>query len=182
MSSAKDLNGIEVNRMHELFMKKALQQAAKAAALLETPIGAVIVKDGLVVAEAYNQRETRQDVTLHAELMAIRKACRSLGSWRLDGCDLYVTLEPCIMCAGAIQQARMRKVYFGAVQPKSGGVVSKASILDLDLNHHVEYEGGLLAGESERMMKEFFSMMRVSDKSTGLTKGQRRDRNRPVQP
>lgn len=156
-------------------MKKALKQAAKAAALFETPIGAVIVKDGIVIAAGYNQRESRQDVTLHAELTAIRKACRQLGSWRLDGCDLYVTLEPCIMCAGAIQQARMHRVYFGAIQPKSGGVVSMASIFDLNLNHHVEYEGGILAGESESLMKEFFLSMRASDRSTGLTKGQRRN-------
>lgn len=161
--------------MNEFFMKKALRQAAKAAAQLETPIGAVIVKDGLVIASGYNQRESRQDVTLHAELLAIRKACRKLGSWRLDGCDLYVTLEPCIMCAGAIQQARMRRVCFGALQPKSGGVVSMTRIFDLALNHQVEYEGGVLAEESESLMKEFFLSMRAADKSTGLTKGQRRN-------
>ncbi|MHB1453203.1 MAG: nucleoside deaminase [Saccharofermentanales bacterium] len=170
------------NQLNVFFMKKALLQAAKAGALLETPIGAVIVKDGVVVASGYNQRESRQDTTLHAELTAIRKACRRLGSWRLDGCDLYVTLEPCIMCAGAIQQARMHKVYFGAKQPKSGGVVSKAAILDLDLNHDVEYQGGLLAVESESLMKEFFSSMRAKDKSTGLTKGQRRNVNKRLDP
>ncbi|MHB8961675.1 MAG: nucleoside deaminase [Saccharofermentanales bacterium] len=178
VGSPTDSTDIRIRQMHESHMRKALLQAKKAGALMETPIGAVIVKDGVVVASGYNQRESRQDVTLHAELTAIRKACRRLGSWRLDGCDLYVTLEPCIMCAGAIQQAKLRKVYFGALQPKSGGVVSKTAILDLDLNHSVEYEGGILADESETMMKEFFALMRISDKSTGLTKGQRRNRNK----
>lgn len=161
-----------------LFMKKALHYAQKAAALEETPIGAVIVKEGRVISYGYNLRESRQDVTLHAELIAIRKACRKLHSWRLDQCDLYVTLEPCVMCAGAIQQARIRTVYFGATDPKGGGVVSKASVLDLPLNHKVIYEGGILAEESRALLQVFFADRREKDKETGLTKGQRRLQNK----
>ncbi len=162
----------------EYFMNKAMAQALKAEAALETPIGAVIVRDGVVIAAGFNRRESAQDVTLHAEMTAIRKACRKLGSWRLDGCDLYVTLEPCVMCAGAIQQARVRKVYFGATEPKTGAVVSKAGIFDLDLFHVVEYEGGILAEESAAMMKRFFAGRRHADRSSGLTRGQRRAVNK----
>ena len=104
-----DVNKVEPQR----FMREALKLAEKAMAIQETPIGAVIVRDGKILARGYNRRETRQDVTLHAEMIAIRKACLKLGSWRLDGCDLYVTLEPCAMCAGAIQQSRMARVFFG---------------------------------------------------------------------
>jgi len=159
-------------------MKKALRYAQKAAALEETPVGAVLVKDGKVLSAGYNLRESRQDVTLHAEMIALRKACRKLNSWRLDQCDLYVTLEPCIMCAGAIQQAKIRTVYFGAYDPKGGGVFSKAQILDLTLNHRVRYEGGILAEESSAMLKEFFAAMRNRDKETGFSKGQRRNQNK----
>lgn len=162
----------------EKLMYEALKLAAKAAGCDETPIGAIIVKDGKIIASAYNTRETKQDVTLHAEMSAIRKACRKLSSWRLDDCDMYVTLEPCIMCAGAIQQSKIRKVYFGALQPKSGGIVSVARIFDLHLNHTVVYEGGILASESETLLKEFFNKMRMIDKGTGLSKGQRRIQNK----
>lgn len=165
-------------KSEEYFMKKALEEAQKAYEILETPIGAVIVKDGKIISKGYNMRETKQDVTLHAEIIAIKKACSKLGSWRLDGCDLYVTLEPCIMCAGAIQQSRMRKVYFGALQPKSGGIISKANIFDLKLNHHVEYSGKILAKESEEILNKFFQEMRLKDKSLGLTKGERRKENK----
>lgn len=163
---------------HEYYMRKALALAKKASAEMETPIGAIIVKDGEVIASAYNQREGRQDVTLHAEISAIRKACKKLRSWRLDNCDIYVTLEPCVMCAGAIQQARIRKVYFGAFQPKSGAVVSKANIFDIELNHKVEYKSGILADESVSLLNGFFSKMRESDRATGLSKGQRKSLNR----
>ena len=159
-------------------MRKALSLAAKASSETETPIGAVIVRDGEIIAKGYNQRENKQDVTLHAEMTAIRKACKKTGSWRLDGCDIYVTLEPCIMCTGAIQQAKIRKVYFGAVQPKSGGIVSKARILDLKLNHKVDYEGGILAEESAQIIDRFFKTMRKANSESGLTKGQRRSLNR----
>ncbi len=161
-----------------LFMKKALFYAQKAFSEEETPIGAVLVKNGEIISFGYNRREGRQDVTLHAEINAIKKACRKLGSWRLDDCDLYVTLEPCIMCAGAIQQAKIRKVYFSAAEPKGGGVVSKASIFDISLNHKVLYEGNILADESTKLLKDFFAMMRKKDKDTGLSKGKRRIANK----
>ena len=160
------------------FMKRALFYAQMAFSEEETPIGAVLVKDGKIISFGYNKRESKQDVTLHAEINAIKKACRKLGSWRLDDCDLYVTLEPCIMCAGAIQQAKIRKVYFGAFEPKGGGVVSKASIFDIPLNHKVLYEGNILAEKSAKLLKDFFVMMREKDKDTGLSKGKRRIANK----
>jgi len=162
----------------DFYMEKALRLAKKAAGIGETPIGAVIVRDGAVISSGYNIREKKQDVTLHAEMIAIRKACRKLNSWRLDGCDLYVTLEPCIMCAGAIQQAKIHKVYFGAAEPKGGAVISKTNIFDLPLNHIVEYERGLLESESAQLLKSFFADIRKNDKQTGLTKGQRRNFNK----
>lgn len=142
------------------FMKKALKLAVKASECDEAPIGAVLVKDGLIIAYGYNRRESKQDVTLHAEMIAIRKACRKLDSWRLEGCDLYVTLEPCIMCAGAIIQSRIRKVYFGAPEPKGGAVISKASLFDIPLNHKVSYEGHIMEEESRRLLQEFFQRKR----------------------
>lgn len=162
------------NRGPEYFMGKALDQARKAMAEKEIPIGAVIVKDGQIIARAYNQREGRQDASLHAEMTAIKGACKKLSSWRLDGCDIYVNLEPCPMCAGAIQQARIRKLYFGVKQDKSGAVVSKTRILDLNLNHKVDYEGGLMADQSLELIQSFFKEKRKEIRDEGLTKGQRK--------
>jgi tRNA(adenine34) deaminase len=142
------------------FMRKALLLAEKAFSIDETPIGAVLVKDGKILSVGYNRRESKQDVTLHAEMIAIRSACRKLGSWRLEDCDLYVTLEPCIMCAGAIIQSRIRKVYFGALEPKGGAVVSKARLFDLTLNHKVLYEGPLAEEESRLLLQRFFAKKR----------------------
>jgi len=171
---------IENDKDKILYMRKALFYAKKAFSEQETPVGAVLVKDGKILSFGYNKRENKQDVTLHAEINAIKKACRKLGSWRLDNCDLYVTLEPCIMCAGAIQQAKIRKVYFGALEPKGGGVISKASVFDIPLNHKVLFEGNILAEESSKLLKDFFVMMRKKDKSTGLSKGKRRIVNKSV--
>ena len=160
----------------ERFLQKALAQAQRAAAEAETPIGAVIVKDGVVVGRGRNQRERRQDVTLHAEMIAIRQASRKLGSWRLDGCDLYVTLEPCPMCAGAIQQARFRSVYFGARDPKAGACGSKTDLFAVEgLNHYPVIVGGCLEGECAAVLKDFFKGMRARDKTLG-TRGVRRDK------
>lgn len=147
------------------YMAAALVQARKALLLEESPIGCVIVRGGIIIARGYNLRQTRQDVTLHAELMAIRKACRKLSSWRLEDCDLYVTLEPCYMCAGAIIQARMRHVYFGAADAKAGAVISKNHLFDLDQNHHVEYTGGLLEKECSVIIADFFRELRAKKKS-----------------
>jgi len=150
--------------LHEKFMGAALAQARKALAADESPIGCVIVHDGRIIARGYNLRESRQDVTLHAEISAIRKACRKLGSWRLEDCDMYVTLEPCYMCAGAVIQARMRHVYFGASDPKAGAVVSKNRLFDLDHNHHVEYTGGILAEPCGQILRSFFRELRLKKK------------------
>ena len=146
-------------------MKSALLQAKKARQAEESPVGCVIVHDGRIIARGYNLRQSRQDVTLHAEMNAIRKACRKLGSWRLEDCDLYVTLEPCYMCSGAIIQARMRHVYFGASDPKAGAVVSKNHLFDLDHNHRVDYTGGILEAPCRTELTEFFRELRLKKKS-----------------
>lgn len=145
---------------HEQKMRKALYWAVKAESLQEAPIGCVIVHDGRIIAHGYNLRESRQDVTEHAEISAIRSACRKLKSWRLENCDLYVTLEPCTMCAGAIIQSRIRHVYFGAPDPKAGAVVSKQQVFDAEHNHQVQYTGGILADECGQILKDFFKTLR----------------------
>ena len=158
------------------FLWKALAQAMRADREDETPVGAVVVKDGAVVGRGRNQRELRQDATLHAEMTAIRQASRRLGSWRLDGCDLYVTLEPCPMCAGAIQQARLRAVYYGAKDPKAGACGSKIDLFAVaGLNHYPEIVGGCLEEECSALLKDFFRRMRAKDRTLG-TRGARRDR------
>jgi len=146
-------------------MKSALILAKRARQAEESPVGCVIVHDGKIIARGYNLRQSRQDVTLHAEMNAIRKACRRLGSWRLEDCDLYVTLEPCYMCSGAIIQARMRHVYFGASDPKAGAVVSQNHLFDLDHNHHVEYTGGILEEPCRTELTEFFRELRSKKKA-----------------
>ena len=156
-------------------MRQALQLAGKALRLDEAPVGAIVVLDDVVIGRGFNLRETRQDVCLHAEIMAIRQACRRLGSWRLDGCDLYVTLEPCVMCAGAIIQARIRSVCFGARDPKAGACGSMTDIFALPHNHQVQVTGGLLAQESADLLTGFFRRRRQIDKLAG-TRGERRNR------
>lgn len=143
------------------YMKKAIILAKKAIELDEVPIGAVIVCNGKVIASAYNQRETTQMATAHAEILAINKACKKLKSWRLDGAEMYVTLEPCPMCAGAIVNARIKKVYFGAYEQKSGGAISKFNILsEGGLNHVTEFEGGIMEEECSNMLKNYFKAKR----------------------
>ena len=151
----------------EAHMRAALREAHKAELLGEVPIGAVIVHEGQVIARGHNRRETLQDVTLHAEMVAIRKACRKMKSWRLDGCDLYVTLEPCVMCAGAIVQARFAHVFFGADDPKAGAVGSITNIFTLKQNHQVLWQGGLLQAECSKVLRDFFAQRRAEDKATG---------------
>ncbi len=147
--------------MKEKFMKEALKQAQKAYDKLEVPVGAVIVKDGKIIARAYNQKEEKQDTTNHAEIMAIKKASQKLGSWRLIDCDMYVTLEPCSMCAGALIQSRIRKVYIGALDEKTGACGSVLNLLnDYKFNHNVEVETGILKDECEKMLKDFFKDLR----------------------
>lgn len=148
--------------MVEKFMGEALKQAKKALFKDEVPIGAVIVKDGKVIARAFNQMEKKKLPTAHAEILAIEKACKRLKDWRLDGTSLFVTLEPCPMCAGAIVNARIEKVYFGAYEPKSGSAESKFSVLTgSGLNHKTEYQGGILKDECESLIKNYFKEKRL---------------------
>ena len=140
-------------------MKEALRQAKKASEIGETPIGAVIVKDGKIISRAYNKRETKKNALKHAEIAAIDKACRKLGGWRLCGCDIYVTLEPCPMCAGAIIQARIENVYFGAYDKKAGCF---GSVYDISRSfpHKVNTKGGIMDDESIAVLKNFFEKLR----------------------
>lgn len=141
------------------FMKEALRQAKRAFDIGETPIGAVIVKDGKIISRAYNKRETKKNALQHAEIAAIDKACKRLGGWRLCGCDIYVTLEPCPMCAGAIVQARIDNVYFGAYDNKAGSFGSVCDISGL-LPHKVNAVGGILENDSKAILKQFFEKLR----------------------
>ncbi len=146
---------------NEKWMKEAIKQAKKAAQKDEVPIGCVIVKDDQIIARAYNKREMKQCSTSHAEILAIEKACKKLGSWRLEDCDLYVTLEPCPMCSGAIIQSRIRNVIFGAYDPKGGCMGSNMNINDVrGFNHYPDIEGGILQDECSRLLKEFFKAKR----------------------
>ncbi|MDD2533956.1 MAG: tRNA adenosine(34) deaminase TadA [Eubacteriales bacterium] len=158
-----------VNRVldPEYFMHQALLEAHKAELLDEVPIGAVIVCDGKIIARGHNRRETLRDVTHHAEMVAIRQACRQLKSWRLDGCDLYVTLEPCVMCAGAIVQARIHHVYFGADDPKAGAVGSITNIFAIKQNHQVLVSRGLQQAACSQILRDFFARRRQQNKATG---------------
>lgn len=144
------------------FMREALAEAGAAAALGEVPIGAVLVHEGIVLARAHNLRESRQDPTAHAELLAIREAAAALGSWRLLDCTLYVTLEPCAMCAGAIVLARIPRLVFGALDPKAGACRSLFTLTqDPRLNHRVEVEAEFLAEDSQRLLQDFFRKLRA---------------------
>ena len=142
-------------------MLEALKLAAQAAAADEVPVGAVVVKDGIIVGRGYNQPIARTDPAAHAEIMAMRDAGKTLGNYRLADCDLYVTLEPCVMCSGAIMHARIRRVIFGARDPKTGAC---GSAIDLfaqpHLNHHAEVIGGMLDDEAVALLQEFFSRRR----------------------
>lgn len=151
----------------EFWMKAALRQAAKARLADEPPIGAVVVLDGHIIGRGFNLRETRQDATLHAEMAAIRQASRKLASWRLAGCTLYVTLEPCLMCAGAIIQARFDRVVFGAADPKAGACGSVIDAFAIRFNHLVSVQGGVLADTCSAMLKSYFQERRQLDKAAG---------------
>ncbi|GAB6187715.1 tRNA adenosine(34) deaminase TadA [Thermopirellula anaerolimosa] len=151
--------------LDEHFMMLALQQAEEAAAEDEVPVGAVIVHAGRVVAAAHNQRERLRDPTAHAEMIAVTQAADSLNSWRLENCTLYVTLEPCPMCAGAVLQARIPRVVYGADDPKAGAVRSLYRLLeDPRLNHRCEIRGGVLAERCGAVLSEFFRKQRALGK------------------
>ncbi|MCF0150615.1 MAG: nucleoside deaminase [Firmicutes bacterium] len=150
---------------HEAFMRLALAQAQLAFDAGEIPIGAVIVKDGQVVGRGYNSTEADKDPTCHAEIKAIRDAAKTLGGWRLPGCDMYVTTEPCAMCAGAIVLARIEHLYIGTMDPKAGACGSLRTIPnDPRLNHQAEIVTGVLQPECEQILKEFFRRLREKKK------------------
>jgi tRNA(adenine34) deaminase len=147
--------------MHEHFMRMALAEAEAALAEEEVPVGAVIVYGDRVIAAAHNQREQLHDPTAHAEMIAITQAAEALGSWRLEGCTLYVTLEPCPMCAGAILQARIDALVYGAADPKAGAVQTLYQLLsDPRLNHRTQTVGGVLTNECGRILTQFFQNQR----------------------
>lgn len=143
------------------YMQIALAEAGKAYQQAEVPIGAVVVCNGRVVGRGFNRREQTQDPTSHAEMIALREAASEEGSWRLEECELYVTLEPCPMCAGAILQSRLKRLVFAARDPKAGAVESLYQLLDDDrFNHQVEVVGGILEEEAAQLLKEFFRELR----------------------
>lgn len=148
------------------FMKAALKEAQKAYKKLEVPVGCVIVKDDVIIARAHNLKETKFDTTKHAEILAIQKASKKLQSWRLIGCDMYVTLEPCSMCAGAIINSRIRNLYIGALDEKTGVAGSVLNLFeDYSFNHKVEVYKGLLQQECEQILKDFFIELRKIKKA-----------------
>lgn len=145
----------------EKYMKEAIRQAKKAYALGEVPIGCVIVYDGKIIGRGYNRRTIDKNVLAHAEIIAIKKACKKMGDWRLEDCTMYVTLEPCQMCSGAIVQSRMKKVVIGCMNPKAGCAGSILNLLQMEeFNHQVEMEIGVLGAECSQMMKHFFQELR----------------------
>lgn len=143
------------------YMKEAMRQAKKAEDLNEVPIGCVIVYDGKIVGRGYNRRNVDKNTLSHAELNAIRKASKKLGDWRLDDCEMYITLEPCQMCAGAIVQSRIKKIYIACMNPKAGCAGSILNLLDVkQFNHQVEIERGMMEEECSSMLKDFFKRLR----------------------
>ena len=148
----------------ERFMREALKQAQKAYQKGEIPVGAVIVKDDKIIARAYNEKEEKQDATKHAEITAIKKASKKLGTWRLNDCEMFVTLEPCCMCAGALIQSRIKKVYIGAMDDKAGACGSIINLFRYEFNHKVEVDTGMLQPKCEKILKDFFIELRESKK------------------
>ena len=147
----------------DAYMRLALEQARHAWDLGEVPVGAVVVKDGQVIATGYNQPIAQHDPTAHAEIVALRKAAEVLGNYRLPGCELYVTLEPCVMCSGAMMHARLARVVYGAADPKTGACGSVLNLFEQEqLNHHTAIEGGVMAEECGAMLKDFFAARRAA--------------------
>ena len=149
----------------EKFMREALRQAKKAYALREVPIGCVIVYEGKIIARGYNRRNTDQNTTSHAEINAIRRASKKLGDWRLEGCTIYITLEPCQMCAGAIVQSRITRAVIGSMNPKAGCAGSILNLLEMpDFNHQVKVDRGILDEQCSTMLSGFFRELRQQKK------------------
>ena len=150
-----------MNNINEKYMKEALKEAQKAYKKLEVPVGAIIVKDGRIVARANNLKETKNDTIKHAEILAIEKASKKLSNWRLIDCEMYVTLEPCPMCAGAIVNSRIKKVNIGAMDEKTGACGSKLNLLqDFNFDTKVDMESGILENECRELLQKFFVALR----------------------
>ena len=150
----------------EKFMKEAIRQAKKAYKIGEVPIGCIIVHDGKIIGRGYNRRTIDKNTLAHAEIQAIRKACKKMNDWRLEECTMYVTLEPCQMCSGAIVQSRMTRVVVGCMNPKAGCAGSILNLLQMEeFNHQVELEIGVLEEECSQMMKAFFKELREAKKA-----------------
>lgn len=155
-----------VTSVQEKYMREALKQARKAYALGEVPIGCVIVYEGKIIGRGYNRRNTDKNTLSHAEITAIRKASKIIGDWRLEDCTLYVTLEPCQMCAGAIVQARISEVVMGCMNPKAGCAGSVLNILEMpEFNHQVKVSRGILEQECSDMLKTFFTELRARNRA-----------------
>lgn len=145
----------------EYFMREALKEAKKAYKKLEIPVGVVIVKDGNIIARAYNQKEEKNSPIKHAETIAIEKACKKLNNWRLNDCEMYVTLEPCAMCAGAIINARLKKIYIGTLEPKTGACGSVINLIEMnEWDTKVEVETNILQQDCQSILKNFFKEIR----------------------
>ncbi len=152
----------------EDYMKEALKEAKKAYEKKEVPVGAVIVKNEKIIARGHNLKETKKDTIKHAEMIAIQKAEKKEKAWRLEDCELYVTLEPCTMCAGAIINSRIKKVIIGTMDPKAGACGSILNLFeDYKFNHKVEYETGIMKEECEKILKDFFKSLRQAKKKEG---------------
>ena len=154
--------GMDLTVEDRLYMQEALALAQKAFDMGEVPVGCVVVCRGAIVGRGYNRRETGKNALFHAEVEAINQACRNLGGWRLWECTLYVTLEPCPMCAGAILQARIPRVVYGARDSKYGACGSVCDLFSMDFHHHPQLEGGLMEEESARLLRQFFQDLRVT--------------------
>ncbi len=152
----------------EQIMRQALTLAKRAAAIDEVPVGCIIIENNKIISAEYNRREIDQDATAHAEILAMRAAGKLKPSWRLDGCDLYVTLEPCLMCAGAIIQARIRRLIFGAPDPKGGMAGSVYNVFDLPANHQVMITGSVLQNECSEQLQVFFQRRRLMGRKDGF--------------
>ena len=151
----------QLDHSHESFMQEALKEARKAARKGEVPVGALVVKDDVIISRGHNLTESKRTALVHAQMSALAKASKKLKSWRLNDCDLYVTLEPCTMCGGAMVLSRVRNLVYGTTDPKAGAVESTARVLDNPkLNHRVKVTGGILKEECSRVLSEFFKEIR----------------------
>lgn len=161
----------------EKYMKEAIRQAKKAEDIGDVPIGCVIVSDGKIIARGYNQRNKNKTVLAHAELLAMNKACRKTGDWRLENCTMYITLEPCQMCAGAIVQARVSRVVIGSMNPKAGCGGSVLNLLEMkEFNHQVDVTRGVLEEECSEMLSAFFQKLRQKKKEKTVQKKKEKER------